>query len=218
MKKIVLFVFILNLIGCLQDNPCEKVKYKLNEPGGFGRNEVTCLIDGETVWHSSRIVTNGGGMNVKNPYKFYIRKSPKKEKGRIVEDSLGQIVYTDYFEMSLETFNSSECKNERFYHYQFIMKMKGFNDNIDTVIDCDLTIGNNFMYENKPGYSNYYFETDFKTKVYLNRKDSIVYGTFEGTLYETERINMDRRIIDSIKITSGVFDYKFDYRHVLYLD
>lgn len=213
MKKIVLFVFLLNLIGCLQDNPCEDVRFQLNEPGGFGRNEVTCLIDGENFWHSSRIETNGGGV-----HKFYIRKSPKKEKGRIVEDSLGQIVYTDYFEMILETFNSSECKNDRFFHYNIDMKMIGFNDKIDTVIYCDFGIGNSFMYENKPGYSNYYFGTDFKTRVYINRKDSIVYGTFEGTLYETEGLAGNKTIVDSIKITKGVFDYRFDYRHVKYLD
>ena len=45
-------------------------------------------------------------------------------------------------------------------------------------------------------------------KVFLNRQDSIVYGTFEGNLYGKKEIN-GRYVYDTIRITNGVFDYRY---------
>ena len=59
-KYFLILISTVFLLSCESEkDPCN-IEYKLNEPSGFGRNEVTFLIDDETVWHSSQLVTSGG--------------------------------------------------------------------------------------------------------------------------------------------------------------
>lgn len=215
MKKIVLTIILLNLIGCLQDNPCENVKFELNEPSGFGRNEVTCLIDGETVWHSSRIETGGGssfgGSVSGGGSKFSISKLVKLDSsGNIVKDSLGNYIYSDFFRLFLQTRNSSECVNNSFNNYQVRMRFDGFNDENNLTFDNQISVFSQMLNSDK-----YYDENKndpLIVKVFLNRQDSIVYGTFEGKLYGKKEIN-GKFVDDTIKITNGVFDYRYKSRN-----
>ena len=211
MKKIVLLALLLNLISCLEDNPCDNVKYKLNEPGGFGRNEVTFLIDGETVWHSSRIETGGGssfgGSVSGGGSKFNVsRMIQKDEFGNYLKDSLGNYLYSDKFLLFLQTINSSGCSKYLFMDFQIRMLFKGFNKDNSITFENQISVFSQMLNSNK-----YYDENKndpLNVKVFLNRQDSIVYGTFEGNLYGKKEIN-GRYVYDTIRITNGVFDYRY---------
>jgi len=193
-KKIVLLVVLLNLIGCLQDNPCEDIRFELNEPGGFGRNEVTCLIDGEEVWHS----TGGGGLGI-------FQNTLKDEDGKRIKDSLNNSIYLDEFSLSLETVYTNTCVNYYFNNFHLEFGFWMFNEKSSDINNVRVYLRNYFLNNNKPGYSNTNAET-FKSNVYWNRKDSIIHGTFEGVLYNYSRT-------DSIKITNGVFDFSYKSRN-----
>ncbi len=199
MKKIVLLALLLNLISCLEDNPCDNVKYKLNESGGFGRNEVTFLIDGEAVWHSNLT------------YVSIYQNTLKDEKGKTIKDSLNNPIYIDNFDLKFVERNSNECKNFYFNGFDLELVLYGFNEKSSEINKVKVYIVNYFKNNIKPGYSNTKSET-FKSNVYWNRKDSIIYGTFSGELYSYKQINGEF-VYDTIRITKGVFDFRYKSQH-----
>jgi hypothetical protein len=199
------------LFSCESEkDPCD-IEYQLNEPGGFGRNEVTFLINGETVWHSSRIETGGGssfgGSVSGGGSKFSISRLVKIDNsGNFVKDSLGNYIYSDFYRLFLQTRNSSECDKNIFNNYQIRMRLDGFNDESNVTFENEISVFSQMLNSDK-----YYDENKndpLNVKVFLNRQDSIVYGTFEGNLYGKKEIN-GRYVYDTIRITNGVFDYRY---------
>lgn len=205
MKKTILLFTFLFLLSCGEDDPCDK-EYQLNEPGGFGRNEVTFLINGETVWHSSKFAggatTGIGGFSSGGFAGLGIfQNTLKDEDGKTIKDSLNNPIYIDTFSLRLDTRNSNNCEDYYFKNFESEMFLYDFNEN-DTLIDMvSFSLVNYFIDNKKQSYSVYRSET-FKANIHWNRKDSLIHGTFEGVLYNYSRT-------DSIKITNGVFDYRY---------
>lgn len=208
MKKIILILMaMVFLLSCESEkDPCD-IEYQLNEPGGFGRNEVTFLINGETVWHSSQLVTSGGssfgGINSGGSSGLIIFQDKlRNENGTPLFDTLNKtFYYLNNYNLRLYTRNSNECNDYYYKNFESEMFLFDFNEN-DTLIDMvNFRLVNYVINDNKPGYSVYKSDT-FKANIFWNRKDSIIYGTFEGILYNHNRN-------DSIKITNGVFDYRY---------
>lgn len=205
MKKLVLLALLLNLISCLEDNPCDNVKYKLNEPGGFGRNEVTFLINDSIVWYSkgSGVSTGGGFFGGPTGGKggFYISRYTISKNNEIIKDSN---IYT----CGLERKSSVECQTHKYFNYYLNIGFGGFNQSKPSIEKIRFDLSS--YQEDKPSFSYYSTNQDkFKVNVYIDMKDSICYGDFEGIIYHTGRRDGVWIILDSIKITKGTFDYKF---------
>ncbi len=206
-KYFLILISTVFLLSCESEkDPCN-IEYKLNEPSGFGRNEVTFLIDDETVWHSSQLVTSGGssfgGVSSGSVSGLMIfQEKIKNENGTPIFDTLNKTYhYLDNYGLRLHTRNSNECNNYYYKNFHSEMFLFDFNEN-DTIVDkVNFSLVNYFINDNKPGYSVYKSDT-FKANIFWNRKDSIIYGTFEGVLYNHSGN-------DSIKISNGVFDYRY---------
>ena len=201
-KYFLILISTVFLLSCESEkDPCN-IEYKLNEPGGFGRNEVTFLINDSIVWYSKGSgVSTGGGFfggptGGKGGFKVY-----KDVYINIDNDSA---IYTCGF----ITESKIECKDYKFSKYNFHFGVKGFNlqkSNIE-LIDIEM----NPFYQSNPSFSYYSVNQDkFNVNVYLNVKDSICYGDFEGVIYHTGRRDGVWTILDSVNITKGTFDFKF---------
>jgi hypothetical protein len=193
------------LLSCESEkDPCD-IEYKLNEPGGYGRNEVTFLIDNETVWYSkgSGVSTGGGFFGGPTGGKggFYISRYTIYNNNEIIKDSN---IYT----CGLERKSSIECQSHKYFNYYLNIAFGGFNLNNPSIEKIRFYLSSYQV--NKPSFSNYSTNQDkFKVNVYIDMKDSICYGDFEGIIYQAGIIDKVWRILDSVKITKGVFDFKF---------
>lgn len=214
---ILILIGMIFLLSCESEkDPCD-IEYQLNEPGGFGRNEVTFLINGETVWHSSQLVTSGGssfgGINSGGSSGLIIFQDKlRNENGTPLFDTLNNTFYfLNNYLLRLYTFNSNECKDYYFKNYELEMFLSDFNED-DNVIDrINFRLVNYYIDENKHGYGGNKLET-MNCKVYWNRMDSIIHGTFEGDIYGKKLIN-GKIADDTLKITKGVFDYRYTARN-----
>lgn len=210
-KYFIILLAMVFLTACKSEkDPCD-IEYQLNEPGGFGRNEVTFLIDDEIIWHSSQLVSGSGsvfGGSISGSTKFLIiQEKLKNDEGIVIKDSLGEPIYLDEFLLQLETKSSINCKNDYFDKVDLRLTFRYFNDFNPKIEEIDMYATSGFIkYGN--GLLNNNSLKNITSNVYLNRKDSIIYGTFSGELYGKKRVN-NELIDDTIKITDGVFDYKY---------
>lgn len=206
-KYFLILISTVFLLSCESEkDPCD-IEYKLNEPGGLGRNEVTFLIDDEIIWHSSQLIGGsgsvfGGSVSGGGSGLIIFQDKLRNENGTPLFDTLNKtFYYLNNYNLRLYTRNSNECNDYYYKNFESEMFLFDFNEN-DTLIDMvNFRLVNYVINDNKPGYSVNNSKT-FKANVYWNRKDSIIYGTFEGILYNHNRN-------DSIKITNGVFDYRY---------
>lgn len=211
-KYFLILISTVFLLSCQSEkDPCDIV-YKLNEPGGFGRNEVTFLINDSIVWHSSKFAGGAGtGIGGFSSGGFsglgIFQKTLKDEDDKTINDSLNNPIYIDTFALRLETRNSNNCEDYYFKNFELELSFIGFNEKSSKINKVRVGIANYFINNNKPGYSNSKVET-FKANVYWNKKDSIIHGTFSGEIYDKREIN-GVLIDDTIKISNGVFDYRY---------
>jgi hypothetical protein len=198
-KHIFILITIVFLLSCESEkDPCN-IEYKLNEPGGFGRNEVTFLIDDETVWYSkgSGVSTGGGffGGPTSGEGSFSIKRRILWEDYRPLLDSLGNYIYDVYYGVSFITTSSTQCGEHKTYNSEIRVGFSQFNFEKN---DCGYVY---FTMSSKIGtFSN---RNSIIAKVYINRIDSICYGSFSGVLYSSNSK-------DSLIISSGTFDFKYD--------
>lgn len=211
MKYFLIFMALVFLISCENEkDPCD-IEYQLNEPGGFGRNEVTFLIDDEIIWHSSQLIGGsgsvfGGSVSGGGSGLIIFQDRLKNENGTPLFDTLNKtFYYLNNYDLRLYTRNSNECNDYYYKNFESEMFLFDFNEN-DTIIDkVDFKLVNYVISDKKPSYSVFRSET-FKVNIHWNRKDSLIHGTFEGVLYNYSRT-------DSIKITNGVFDFIYKSRN-----
>lgn len=213
MKYLIILITIFFLFSCESEkDPCD-IEYQLNEPGGFGRNEVTFMIDDSVLWHSSQLIggrgsvfsgsVSGGGSGL-----IIFQDKLRNENGTPIFDTLNKtFYYLNNYNLRLYTRNSNECKDYYFKNYELEMFLSDFSED-DNVIDrINFRLVNYFIDENKHGYGGNKLET-MNCKVYWNRRDSIIHGTFDGEIYGKKQIN-GKIADDTLKITKGVFDYRY---------
>ena len=209
-KYFLILIAMVFLLSCGEEDPCD-ITYKLNELGGYGRNEVTFML-GDEIWYSKGSGSLSGGMGggiSGSSGGFRIAKNPILENGKIKKDSLGNIVYKDYYSAGFETSNSIDCENNKFFKHGIIIGFSGFSESIDTinVLQVRMYIANG--HEEKAKIYNTKNSSTFSGKVYLDKVNKICYGELEAILYETEKIDGKFYIKDSIQLKNCVFDYKY---------
>lgn len=221
MKYLIILITIFFLFSCESEkDPCD-IEYQLNEPGGFGRNEVTFMIDDSVLWHSSQLVRGGGssfgGIGSSTTKFLIIQEMLKDDDGKSIKDSLGEPIYLDDYVVQLETQNSFNCKNDFFDNVNLRLIFRHFNETNPTIEEIDIYTTSGFINSRNDMYKKDMYRKDMlsnnslktiNSKVYLNRKDSIIYGTFSGELYGRKEVNGEY-IYDTLKITNGVFDYRY---------
>ncbi len=205
MKKYFLILFAMDfLLSCESEkDPCD-IEYKLNEPGDLGRSEVTFLIDDKTVWYSkgSEVSTDGGffGGPTGSQGGFVLSRQFVMINGEIVKDSNGNKLLSNNYYLSFARKSGIACEKNIFRDYILEFYASGFND--DTT-----NVNSKFVYltsvdKNKNSYSAN-FNNPVKISIYIDKNDSICYGSFSGVLYSSNSK-------DSLIISSGTFDFKYD--------
>lgn len=207
MKKIILIFSIFLLFSCGGDyDPCDKT-YELNEPGGFGRNEVTFLIDGETVWYSrgSGIgSSNGMGTSSSNGGFRLIKEYLYDSLGNIILDTNLDTLFKD--KVSFTVLNKQYCDENKYNNFTLELFIES-SLNKFTITRFEFI--NSVLGDTNAAIFRQYSSSNINSYFHINYKDSIVNGNFSGTLYKMGWVDNEYKIKDSIIITDGIFDYKF---------
>jgi len=195
----IILIAMVFLLSCESEkDPCD-IEYKLNEPGGFGRNEVTFLIDDSIVWYSkgSGVSTGGGffGGPTGSAGSFSIKRTFLWEDNRPKKDSSGNYIFDGNYGVSFITKSKIQCEENRIYNSEIRVGFSKFNLEKS---ECGYTSIS--MFTNEGYFSD---RSSVLAKVHINLSDSFCYGSFSGVLYSSN-------LKDSLIISNGTFDFKYD--------
>jgi hypothetical protein len=211
-KYYLILIAMVFLLSCESEkDPCD-IEYKLNEPGGFGRNEVTFML-GDEIWYSkgSGFGTGGMGGGISGSSGgFSVIRKKVIINGEVQKDENGNVLFYDYYGAGFKTANNIECNENMFYNHTIQIGFSGFSEKIDSISSLYIKMS---VFSNHKGDYYLYGMTEsstFNGKVNLDKVNKICYGELEAMLYNIKKIDGKYYLIDSIQLKDCVFDFKYN--------